>query len=52
MKKKLPRKFVIEHMKTEIRLFKWDFTSKEYGEKAKLLHKHYKIILDLIRRME
>lgn len=50
--KKLTKKQVKEYIKMEIRLFEMDFTDTKYGKRAKLLHHHYQLILDLINRME
>ena len=52
MKKKFTLKDAIECMKAECKMFEYDFDDKEYGDKAKLLAKHYKRILDLLKMVK
>ena len=35
-------------IQSNMELFEMDFKDKKYGETAKLLHKHYKSILNLL----
>ena len=49
---KLTRKEVLELVKSHLVLLKYDFKDPQYGEKAKLLYKHYKSIFNLIKNME
>jgi len=45
---KLKLSDVIIMIQSNMELFEMDFEDKKYGEKAKLLHKHYKSILNLL----
>ena len=52
MKKKLALKDVIEYIERECELFESDYDDKKYSAKAKLLAKHYRRILDLLKIVE
>ena len=48
MTKKLTLQDVKTVLEGNIELLKMDFKNKKYGEKAKLLHKHYTSFLNLL----
>lgn len=49
---KLTLQDVKELIKGEIEMFEMDFDHKKYGEKAKLLNKHYTLIYHLLEILD